>query len=348
MKKLFFLVLVFAGFLACENEIIQEQPQDASVTEDMNARQSGKIDVCHYDAENDSWHVINISANAWGGHEKHGDVMLIDEDGDGWVTLENECVPGGDCDDTNPDQYPGAEEPQWWYFIGVDNDGDGSITFDEIFGDCKPSGYLNEEDAIAALAALGFPILGDCDDTNPDVYPGAPEICDDVDNDCDGYLLLRSSSATFDGIEIASGIARFGGAGTVTGDWVDTNGTGCDPIAEDLTGKIAIIDRGACFFEQKVLNAELQGAIGVIICNYEDTFLPAAMLAPEPPLGASIPSIIIQYDDCEFIKNSGVTSISFTVEDTCVDNDVRMSNKKSKNNISRRSLESTISMDSSK
>ena len=110
MKKLIFLLLVFAGFMACENESIEELPQETSVTEGMTAKQSDKIDVCHYDAENDSWHVINISANAWKGHEKHGDVLLVDADGDGWVSYANECVPGGDCDDANYDVNPGVKE----------------------------------------------------------------------------------------------------------------------------------------------------------------------------------------------------------------------------------------------
>jgi hypothetical protein len=61
------------------------------------------INVCKYDSENDSWKVINVNANAWPALEAQGAVQLIDEDGDGWVTLPNQCGIPVDCDDTDAD-----------------------------------------------------------------------------------------------------------------------------------------------------------------------------------------------------------------------------------------------------
>ncbi|HEV7766166.1 MAG TPA: M36 family metallopeptidase [Thermoanaerobaculia bacterium] len=43
---------------------------------------------------------------------------------------------------------------------------------------------------------------------------------------------------------------------------------GCTAISTTLTGKIAIIDRGTCDFTVKVKNAQLKGAIGVIVANH--------------------------------------------------------------------------------
>jgi hypothetical protein len=42
----------------------------------------------------------------------------------------------------------------------------------------------------------------------------------------------------------------------------------CDPIPGNLTGKIALIRRGACGFSQKVYHAQQAGAIAVIILNH--------------------------------------------------------------------------------
>ena len=48
----------------------------------------------------------------------------------------------------------------------------------------------------------------------------------------------------------------------------------------DLTGKIALIKRGGCYFSTKVLNAKAHGAVGVIVWNHEqggDTFVNMAL-----------------------------------------------------------------------
>mgnify|MGYP002174780378 CR=1 FL=1 len=35
----------------------------------------------------------------------------------------------------------------------------------------------------------GDPDLTDCDDLDPSIYNGAPELCDAIDSDCDGSLV---------------------------------------------------------------------------------------------------------------------------------------------------------------
>lgn len=76
--------------------------------------------------------------------------------------------------------------------------------------------------------------------------------------------------------ELPFGTANFGPpvpAGGLTGDVVlvdDGTGPasdGCEAIANDVSGKIALIDRGGCTFVAKALNAQDAGATGVIIAN---------------------------------------------------------------------------------
>lgn len=47
----------------------------------------------------------------------------------------------------------------------------------------------------------------------------------------------------------------------------DTASNGCASVSTDAAGKIAIINRGTCSFSQKVQNAKLAGAVGVLIIN---------------------------------------------------------------------------------
>lgn len=82
-----------------------------------------KVDVCHYASGSNSWHVISISENALPAHLAHGDVLLVDNDGDG-VIVASACTPNGDCDDNDASVYPGAEE---LCDDGVDNNCDGQV-----------------------------------------------------------------------------------------------------------------------------------------------------------------------------------------------------------------------------
>jgi len=123
--------------------------------------------------------------------------MDADEDGAGATRLTFsacEQPPGyvsapGDCDDLRAETHPGATEA----CDGLDNDCDGSVPAEEtatVYLDADGDGHGNPR---ATLGACGAPAgwvadNTDCDDANDATYPGAQEICDTLDNDCDGNV----------------------------------------------------------------------------------------------------------------------------------------------------------------
>ncbi|RMA58914.1 putative metal-binding motif-containing protein [Ulvibacter antarcticus] len=141
MKKLIFLLVFLFIAFACSKDNDEVQSDLNADSHTTLSKKGDKVDICHRKG-NGTWHVINVSSNALAAHLAHGDVQLIDEDGDGFVTELNECVPGGDCDDTEATTFPGAEEICG---DGIDNNCDGDI--DE---DCCPYFTVDE---IVALGA---------------------------------------------------------------------------------------------------------------------------------------------------------------------------------------------------
>ncbi|MHC4269353.1 MAG: putative metal-binding motif-containing protein, partial [Planctomycetota bacterium] len=81
-----------------------------------------------------------------------------------------------DCDDTNAAINPGATEI---LYNGIDDDCN-ATTPDTV--DADGDTYSSDVD---------------CDDTDATVYPGAPELCDGIDNDCDGDTDEDPPTSTF-------------------------------------------------------------------------------------------------------------------------------------------------------
>jgi len=92
-----------------------------------------------------------------------------DDDGDNYGTV---C----DCNDNDPNINPGVGEV---CDNGVDDDCDGKIDGADL--DCCAD---KDKDGYTDQACGG----ADCDDSNPAVHPGAAEVCDGLDNDCDGSV----------------------------------------------------------------------------------------------------------------------------------------------------------------
>ena len=147
-----------------------------------------------------------------------------DADGDG---DDSDAYGGTDCDDSDPDAYLGASETT---DDGVDQDCDG---YDTCYVDADFDGYGDgaTTDSVSTTGTSASPTYvcddatngvadddTDCDDGDGTVYPGATELCDGQDNDCDNVLPDDESDDDSDGYVECTEDANGWDGSAITGD----------------------------------------------------------------------------------------------------------------------------------
>ena len=164
MKKLSLLFVCILTIASCEKDVLTEevsieetvQNPDVYVRQGNDvAKQGNNVAVCH-----NNGNIIFVNEKALSAHIAHGDA--VDEDGDGFFDKENSCSAGIDCDDTNADVNPDAEEI---YTDLIDNNCNGVVGSIETVveyipcSDCTrgTSGqYQNRRGKCKDYAAQGF------------------------------------------------------------------------------------------------------------------------------------------------------------------------------------------------
>lgn len=77
----------------------------------------------------------------------------------------------------------------------------------------------------------------------------------------------------------------------------------CQPITNNVTGLIVLIDRGTCTFASKAERAEQAGAIGVVIANNNAGGGAMSMPNEQPPLTITIPVVSVSNDNGILLKS---------------------------------------------
>jgi hypothetical protein len=155
---------------------------------------------------------------------------ICDADSDGQIGM---ALGGPDCDDTDAAVYWAASE----VCDGQDNDCDGAVddndfNWDEATGtlqywDFDGDGFGRDEDLACGLLPNHVLDGTDCDDFAPGVNPGALEVCNGDDDDCDGLIDVDDPSIDPGGLVPA---------------FVDADGDGAGDAAQPV--QVCAIDDG--------------------------------------------------------------------------------------------------------
>ncbi len=179
----------------------------------------------------------------------------LDSYGAGVVQTRRRCDPvgmaivDGDCNDRDPAVFPDAPE----VCNGVDDDCDGLTDADDSSCDLTTihlaaldvdeDGYAGTPFMLCGPHEASDATPGDCDDASADVYPGALDLCDGVDNACEGSEAGCVRHAVLAGPYVSAGAAVTSAAfGTdATGSWVAIGSPEAGDYYGGLTGGFAYV-----------------------------------------------------------------------------------------------------------
>lgn len=147
------------------------------------------------------------------------DPSMRDIDGDGHQLMA--CAGGDDCDDSDGNRYTGNAEV-------CDADGHDEDCDESSVGDADADG----DGYVSAACCNGTTCGPDCNDSNASVHPGVGEVCNGIDDDCDGAidvstsLLCPGGSCTAGRCNYAAWDRTFGGERNDNASAVSMDGLG--------------------------------------------------------------------------------------------------------------------------
>ncbi|MBI1267656.1 MAG: hypothetical protein GC193_09540 [Cryomorphaceae bacterium] len=193
-----------------------------------------------FDGLTDNFEFIDLFSPADSDFDGLIDALDDDDDNDGIMTFDelNDAVIYGDIydadfdglynwQDTNSDGDAVSDSDEY----GLDLDLDGLP--DYLDNDSPGVVMDNDNDGFTAAQ-------GDCDDTDASVYPGALEICDTIDNDCDGIVdeLCGDSDGDglidFDELNIGTDMFVYDTDGDGLSDGDEYLNLGTNPLLSDM------------------------------------------------------------------------------------------------------------------
>ena len=193
MRNLLFALAALAATVGCaDKDLDDDGVENEEDCDALNAAAypgapevcDGVDNDCDGEIDEEATDLLTFYADSDG--DRYGDA---DATVQACVAPAGYVAAAGDCDDANADVSEGATE----ICNGEDDNCDGSV--DE--GDAAPTTWYADADSDrfgddetttdACTQPEGYVAAGgDCDDASATVHPGATEVCNDADDDCDG------------------------------------------------------------------------------------------------------------------------------------------------------------------